>query len=148
MKTHVLLFFHGFVCLCCCFVVHITHTQNDAPSHPVDGEYIKEWLVLGPFFPNNLDTDFLADAGGEANIQPQEGDTVTAADGTTLTWKRYTTKGNSIDLIDAVGDHEYATAYAYCRLQSQVAGGRWRNLRIWPRWRTYMDKWQTGVSQS
>ena len=36
-----------------------------------DGKYIREWLVLGPFFPDDLDRDFLADAGGEANIQPR-----------------------------------------------------------------------------
>ena len=110
-------------CLFLGLVVSITHAQNAAPIHPVDGEYIKEWLVLGPFFPNDLEKDFLADVGGERDIDPREGDTVTAADGTTLTWKRYTNQRNFVDLPDAVGDHEYATAYVYCRLQSQMAGG-------------------------
>jgi len=87
-----------------------------------DGEYIKEWLVVGPFFPDNLDTDFLADAGGEANIHPKEGDAVTTTDGTPLTWKRYTSESNVTNLLDAVGKHEYATAYAFCLLQSEIAG--------------------------
>jgi len=34
----------------------------------IDGEYIKEWLVLGPFFDDDLETDFLSSVGGEANI--------------------------------------------------------------------------------
>jgi len=90
------------------------------PTHVVDGEYIKEWLVLGPFFPNNLEMDFLADVGGEENVEPKEGDSVTTAEGRTLTWKRYTTKGNMIDLIDAVGNHEKATAYAFCLLLETI----------------------------
>ncbi len=86
------------------------------------GEYIREWLVLGPFFPDDLLTDFLASVGGEGYIQPQEGDTVNPAAGRTLTWKRYTAKGNIVGLIEAVGNHECATAYAACILQSEVDG--------------------------
>ena len=78
--------------------------------------------MLGPFFPNDIDTDFLADTGGEAAINPKEGDPVITADGTTLIWKRYTAKGNIIDLTDAVGNHENATAYAFCSLQSKTSG--------------------------
>ncbi len=62
--------------LFCLFMLPIVHARNDAPIHPVDGEYINEWLVLGPFFPDDLENDFLVDVGGEANIQPNEGDTV------------------------------------------------------------------------
>ena len=40
----------------------------------LNDEYIQERLVIGPFFPDDLDTDFLADAGGEASIHPGEGD--------------------------------------------------------------------------
>ena len=50
----------------CLFLLPVTQAQNDAPIHAADGEYIKEWLVLGPFFPDNLEKDFLIDAGGEA----------------------------------------------------------------------------------
>ncbi len=99
-----------------------THAQNSVPPHPVNGEYIKEWLVLGPFFPADLEKDFLADVGGEANIHPKEGNTVATADGKTLTWKRYMSKGNIIDLLDAVGSYENATAYAFCLLQSETTG--------------------------
>ncbi|MBI1922976.1 carboxypeptidase regulatory-like domain-containing protein [Candidatus Poribacteria bacterium] len=119
--------------------------MKESPTHIVDGEYITEWLVLGPFFPDDLNTDFLADVGGEANIQPNEGDTVNLTprppslrgkgenspprlgeglgerSGTTLTWKRYRAPGNHIiiNLLDAVGDYTNVTAYAFCLLQSE-----------------------------
>lgn len=100
-----------------------THAQNSAPIHPVDGEYITEWLVLGPFFPNNLEKDFLVEAGGEANIEPRAGDTVTIGDGRTVTWRSYRSKGNIIvDLLDAFGNLEHATAYAFCTLRNEVEG--------------------------
>jgi len=92
------------------------------PSNSVNGEYIKGWLVLGPFFPDDLGKDFLADVGGEANINPKAGDTVMTADGKTLTWKRYQSNVDIINLLDAVGNHEHATAYAFCVLQSETAG--------------------------
>ncbi|MBC8229463.1 carboxypeptidase regulatory-like domain-containing protein, partial [bacterium] len=87
----------------------------------IDEEYIKEWLVLGPFFPDDLEKDFLAEVGGEANIIPKEGDTITTSDSRTLTWKQYSSKTNIISLLDAIGYHESATAYAFCVLQSDVA---------------------------
>ena len=92
------------------------------PGQRVDGEYIKEWLVIGPFFPDDLEKDFLADAGGEGNVRPVEGDTVTTSDGKTLTWKQYTARGNIVDLLDAFGDYKYATAYAFCVLESENEG--------------------------
>jgi signal transduction histidine kinase/ligand-binding sensor domain-containing protein/DNA-binding response OmpR family regulator len=100
----------------------ITTAQNTPPIHQLNGQSIREWLVLGPFFPDDLETDFLASVGGEANINPQEGDTVTTSDGRTLTWKQYTTNGQSVDLLEAVGNHENATAYAFCLLQSEASG--------------------------
>jgi len=91
-------------------------------THNIDEEYIREWLVLGPFFPDDLDRDFLADVGGEAKIKPREGDTVATAQGETLTWKRYESKEDIVDLLKAVGKHEYATAYAFCVLDSEIEG--------------------------
>ena len=36
-------------------------------------------------------------------------------------WKRHNTKKDVIDLLDAVGKYERATAYAFCLLQSETA---------------------------
>ena len=99
-----------------------TFSSLAPPIHPIDGEYIREWLVLGPFFPDDLEKDFLAGVGGETNIHPQEGDTVTTEDGRELTWQRYQTKGDIISLLDFVGEYKSTTAYAFCVLQSEAAG--------------------------
>jgi len=106
------------IILSVCILAGHAHAQ----THAVDGEYIKEWLVLGPFFPNDLETDFLVKVGGETNINPQEGDTVVTVDRKTLTWKLYKSKENFVDLIDALGYHENAVAYAFCILQSETKG--------------------------
>ncbi|MHC4536253.1 MAG: hypothetical protein ACYS6K_20060 [Planctomycetota bacterium] len=89
-------------------------------THHIDQEYIREWLVLGAFFPNDLKADFLTQTGGEMNVRPQEGDTVTTDDGRRLTWKRYKTEGDVIDLMDAVENHKNATVYAFSVIPSEV----------------------------
>ena len=106
--------------LFCLFMLPGAQAQNEVPIHPVDGEYIKEWLVLGPFFQDDLEQDFLVDAGGEANIEPKEGDTVVTAQGDTLTWKWYQTQGSHIALSHALGYYEHATAYAFCTMRSEA----------------------------
>ncbi|MFQ6043640.1 MAG: carboxypeptidase-like regulatory domain-containing protein, partial [Candidatus Poribacteria bacterium] len=102
-----------------CFLLLCVISSVSAQTHTVDGDYIREWLALGPLFPNNLETDFLADVGGEANIQPQAGDTLITADGRELSWKRYVAKGNVVDIFDAVGDYENTTVYAFCFLETE-----------------------------
>ena len=47
----------GIIVLCFCWVTFTANAQHDAPTHSVDGEYIKEWLVVGPF-PRDLEADF------------------------------------------------------------------------------------------
>jgi serine phosphatase RsbU (regulator of sigma subunit) len=108
--------------LFCLFMLPVLYAQNWVPIHPVDGEYIKEWLVLGPFFPDNLEKDFLVDVGGEVIIEPKEGDAVTTAQGDTLTWKRHQTNRSIVDLLNVVGNYHNATVYAYCTLKSNVEG--------------------------
>ena len=109
------------VAICFGLATWAARAQDVTPVHTIDGEFIREWLVLGPFFPDDLETDFLTDVGGEANVNPNEGDTVIRADGETLTWTRYTSERNFVDLADAVGYHENTTAYAFCALQSEDA---------------------------
>ena len=87
-----------------------------SPTHPINNEYIKEWLIIGPFFPANLETDFLDDAGGEANLRPREGDTVVTSDGRLLTWQRYCAKGHFVVLHDVLEINENTTVYAACIL--------------------------------
>ena len=102
--------------------VTVAHAQDSVPTHSVDGTFIREWLVLGPFFPEDLETDFLAPANGEAFANPKPGDTVTTAEGKTLTWTVYRTEGNLIDLHHAVGNHQEAVCYTFCLLESDQGG--------------------------
>ena len=102
--------------------VAFAHAQDNIPTHPVDGTFIKKWLVLGPFFPDDLETDFLASINGETHANPKPGDTVTTAEGETLTWTVYRTEGNIIDLQHAIGKHEEAICYAFCLLESDLDG--------------------------
>ncbi len=105
-----------------CLSVTFAHAQDSVPTHPVDGTFIKEWLVLGPFFPEDLETDFLTSANGETFANPKPGDTVTTAEGKTLTWTVYRTEGNLIDLHHAVGNYQEAVCYAFCLLESDQGG--------------------------
>ena len=105
-----------------CFYIAIAHAQDNVPTHPVDGTFIKEWLVLGPFFPEDLETDFLASVNGEAFANPKPGDTVTTAEGKTLTWTVYRSEGNLINLLHAVGNHREAVCYTFCLLESERGG--------------------------
>ena len=112
--------------------------QQSAPVVvPVNGDCIREWLVIGPFFPRDPDTDFLAGVGGEANVDPREGDTFTTEDGRTLTWGRYNSRGDMIQIDDAIGRHVEATAYAFCILQSERTSripfgmGHDNDVKVW-----------------
>ena len=81
-----------------------------------------ECLVLGPFYPDDLDRDFLADVGGEANIGPKAGDTVTTSEGTVLTWKRHEPWRQFVTLTTGIGNYKGATGYAFYMIQSETAG--------------------------
>ncbi|MFC1716376.1 two-component regulator propeller domain-containing protein [Candidatus Poribacteria bacterium] len=99
--------------------------QDDVPVYELGtegGEYIKEWLVLGPFSPDDLKIDFLVEMGGEANVDPKEGDSVTTAEGDTLTWEKYESKTDLIHPINAVGYHDDSIVYFFCILKTEVAG--------------------------
>lgn len=104
------------------FYLAVAHSQNTVPTHPVDGTFIKEWLVLGPFFSDDLKTDLLASVNGETLANPKPGDTVTTAEGEMLTWAVYRTERNIIDLQRVIGRHQEAVCYAFCLLESDHGG--------------------------
>ena len=105
-----------------CLYVAVANAQDNVPTHPVDGTFIKEWLVLGPFFPEDLETDFLASANGEAFVNAKPGDTVTTAEGKTLTWAVYRSPEIIVNLQHALGRHEQAVCYVFCLLESDKGG--------------------------
>ena len=87
----------GFVAFYFCWVTFAANAQHDAPVHSIDGQYIGEWLILGPFPSADLEEDFLASVGGEAHVNPKPGDTVTTADGKMLTWTLFRSGGKLVD---------------------------------------------------
>ena len=75
MQTLYVQRFLSVVC-CFCFFVSPAHAQDAVPTNRMDGKYITDWLILGPFKGQDLETDFLSASGGEAVADPKEGDTV------------------------------------------------------------------------
>lgn len=106
--------------LCCLVVFKVAMAQPQtapaSPVHKLDGSFVRDWLVLGPFPARDLETDLLADAGGEANIRPQEGDSVTTKEGKKLTWTRLRSKYDLADAAQVFDGLEWSVVYAYCEV--------------------------------
>ena len=105
------------LCLACQLSL-AQQSDNSPPLHNVDGSYVREWLVLGPFPSPEMETDFLADVGGEANVRPKEGDGVTLNDGTTLKWTRFRSDLDLVNLEEFFGIQPKSVAYVYCELSA------------------------------
>ena len=56
---------------------------------------------------------------GEANVNPEVGDTIKTVQGQTLTWNLYRSQEDIANLLRAVGNHTNVTAYAFCHLQGE-----------------------------
>ena len=93
--------------------------QLDAQTNLIDGTYMRNWLILGPFFPQDLDKDFLEKYGGETNVRPEPGDVVQTKDGRELIWKSYESPSFRVNFITAVGRFDAATIYAFSYIKSK-----------------------------
>ena len=114
------------------FLVPAKAAEPAPPVHPVDGTFVREWLVLGPFPGRDLETDFLAGVGGEAKVRPKEGDTVTTRDGRQLVWKRFRSSQDVVDFEQVLGRVEWSVIYAYCELNSEKAEMTDARAVSWP----------------
>lgn len=101
-----------------CRLAFSQQSDNIPPQQRVDGTFIREWLVLGPFPSKEFEPDFLANVGGEDNIRPREGDTVIRSDGMKLTWTRLRSDYDIANLEKVFGIQSWSVAYAYCELSS------------------------------
>jgi Domain of unknown function (DUF4838) len=104
-----------------------THVYTGEPS----GEYMRTWLLCGPFMLDvneenaasdashvpGFDTDFLTEHGGETALKVAEGQ-VESHDGPELQWSRHTSDEVTMNLDKAVSDAAPAVAYAYCEVNS------------------------------
>jgi len=94
--------------------------KSETQTYSMNGNYISDWLILGPFHPRDLEKDFLIDSGGESESCPQEGDWLVTESGDTLRWYKHKSKSVIVDLLKIVGNYENATAYAFCTIRSEI----------------------------
>ena len=86
------------------------------------GEWVKEWLLCGPFelvknddvyaHCTGFETDFLAKSGGERSPEIKAGGVVKYKGGS-KTWNFYTSPENTVNLDNAISTREPVCAYAY-----------------------------------
>lgn len=122
-------------------------------EHLADGEFMRGWLVCGPFpNPGNTDatgacvhdgscggffTDFLARSGGETAVTPQEDLQVLGPDQKTRRWRAVSTLGGRVYLDHYLSPTDFQTAYAACWIEAAQDGDRLfgvggdDGLRIW-----------------
>lgn len=95
-------------------------------------EYIKDWLIAGPF-PNcegcsevnfkhgenctGFYTDFLKGMGGEADAVPDEGETVAFED-TVVKWFRHHSDDGVVHLSQLMNPKDMVVGYAFCKIKS------------------------------
>ncbi len=120
-----------------------------------DGEYLKHWLVCGPF-PNRAEaiasdaeawmhggdctgfyTDYLPEVGGEKSVAPHPGLRLKGPDGASRTWTEASASHDLFFLGDFLSPTTDQVAYAACWIDSDVAVDRLMGLgssdgvRIW-----------------
>jgi CubicO group peptidase (beta-lactamase class C family) len=137
-------------CLWCCGLVNRASAADAAYSNVADDEHMKQWLVLGPIPAQDngatpdlaaarktgLEADLLKDVGGEAGVSPKADQAVTARGGEQK-WRRYESGTEEIDLVKALGKHEFAVGYAAATIdapeeQSRIVGlGSDDAVRVW-----------------
>ncbi len=129
------LFFIVVLAIACLFVLD-SKAETASVFSVQEDVFIREWLVCGTF-PIPLKegvvefrhdettlgfyTDYLAKAGGENNIKPEEGMTIDPGDGIVRTWTKYTSPEDYIDFNKIFKDNQGGkVAYAFCYLNSDV----------------------------
>jgi CubicO group peptidase (beta-lactamase class C family) len=139
--------------ICCGLTVPPGWAADAHYSNVTPDEHMKEWLLLGPIPAQEADVnpsaprvesarkmgleqDLLEKAGGEARISPKSGTKVDVRGGE-LKWKSHKSASDEVDLIDALGKHDFAVAYAAATFESQedktqlVGLGSDDGVRVW-----------------
>lgn len=129
--------------------------ETAAPSkNSPEGQFIRQWLVCGEF-PNpphegsvhynhtppcvGLDTDYLVEHGGEANIQPVAGMKHKRPDKTEATWFAHTAETGIVDLSGLLKGRQTddVVAYAFAIIEAQedssclLTVGSDDGVRVW-----------------
>jgi dienelactone hydrolase len=128
--------------------------ESRMPWEPSLGGYLRTWLLCGEF-PNpphegareydhtppcvGLETDYLAEHGGETSIAPQAGMQHKRPDGTVAEWFEYTSPRDVVDFNTALRGRPTTNvvAYGYATVNAEEAGeallavGSDDGVRIW-----------------
>ncbi|RPJ55962.1 MAG: DUF3471 domain-containing protein [Acidobacteria bacterium] len=113
--------------------------------------YIRHWLVVGAFKPagsaNALETDFLADQGGETAIKPRTDLAHKRAEGSPAEWHPVDSWGDPFGIMDGLDQRDDgAAAYAFATVNRAVAGkvllslGSEAPIRAWVNGKLVLDR--------
>jgi pimeloyl-ACP methyl ester carboxylesterase len=101
-----------------------------------DENFIRLWLVAGAF-PGELQSDCLSSQGGEAGLQPTDGQEQKRGDGTTVKWRSQKSWSDVVAFDDLAGSKDGTVAYAFAKVSRLKAGkvllsvGSGDGCRLW-----------------
>src|SRR5687767_3180735 len=123
--------FASAVVFCCCFVKGPVWAADAQYSNIAPDQHLREWLVLGAIpaqeagaAPNvaesrkmGFELDLLKSAGGEAKVGAESGNALSARGGE-YKWKTHASETDTVDLGEAVGQRDFAVAYAAANIEA------------------------------
>jgi len=101
-----------------------------------DENFLRLWLIAGPL-PGELESDCFRGQGGEAHLQPTDGQEQEGADGTKVRWHSQKSWGDDVTFDDATGSTEAEVVYAFTKVVRPAAGravlsiGSTNGVRLW-----------------
>lgn len=101
-----------------------------------DENFLRLWLITGPL-PGELESDCFRGQGGEAHLQPTDGQEQKGADGTKVRWHSQKSWGDDVTFDDATGSTEAEVVYAFTKVVRPAAGravlsiGSANGIRLW-----------------
>lgn len=106
------------------------------PWHRSDENFLRLWLVAGPF-PGGLETDCLSVQAGKAATQPTDGLELKRADGTSFKWHAQKSWDDVVTFNDLQGSDDASIACAFTKVTRTTAGkallsvGSGDGIRVW-----------------
>jgi dienelactone hydrolase len=101
-----------------------------------DGNFLRQWLVAGPFA-CGLQADCLSGQGGESAAQASDGPELKRADGTSVRWHAQKAWSDDVTFGDLPGAGAGDVAYAFAKVSREKAGpavlsiGSRDGIRVW-----------------
>jgi dienelactone hydrolase len=134
------------ILLCLCNIAMAAlKDEMRLPWQRSDENYIRPWLVAGPF-PCALENDCLAMQGGEADARPMDGQEQRRTDGSNVNWHSQRSWGDAVGFDDLPGPKDGAVAYAFAKVSRPTAGkallsvGSAGGIRLWLNGRQVLAK--------